>query len=201
MFTEYEVDLMIRNETVLQSIQQIKKEFCKTVAPYLEISDHDFLSLLFLTPTLGIALANENISLKEELDLNKKARKLSKGRYFFKKDPVVVAMQFMIKHYKEWEDRFIEVLKKVMNQFFDPEKVNVAIEAEDVQQYRRQVLHSPYILIRFIAAFFLEQDDHAFSGKSLSQVEYNKLLELGEKLGLSEMAVFKSFCQFTLHVK
>ena len=50
----------------------------------MDLSEHDFLSLILMTPTVGIALANGSISLFEELALNKMARKMSKGGYFLK---------------------------------------------------------------------------------------------------------------------
>ncbi|MGB3465403.1 MAG: hypothetical protein WBA74_09035, partial [Cyclobacteriaceae bacterium] len=89
MFTEYEIETMVERESILSAVNELKIDFLKTEAPYLEISDHDFLSLVMMTPTVGIALANGSVSLFEELALNRKARKLSKGGYFIKKDPVV----------------------------------------------------------------------------------------------------------------
>ncbi len=96
MFTEYEVELMIEDPKIQEATFELKKDFIKTEAPYLEISDQDFFSLVMLSPTVGIALANGSVSLFEELALNKKARKLSKGGYFLKKDPVVYAMKYLI---------------------------------------------------------------------------------------------------------
>jgi hypothetical protein len=201
MFTEYEVELMIENDRVLSATRELKKTFCKEVAPYLQISDQDFLSLLFLTPSVGIALANDDVSLKEELALNKKARKLSKGRYFFKKDPVVVAMQFMIKHYKAWEDRFFTVLKDVMKEFFDAEQMDQPDMPDNEKTYRMMVLNSPYILVRFMAAFFLDEDDHAFSVINIRKTEFEALQRIGESLGFGDLVIFKGFCRFTFHVK
>jgi hypothetical protein len=201
MFTEFEVEMMIGNEKILDATKNLKKEFCKKVAPYLQISDQDFLSLLFLTPSVGIALANDDISLKEELSLNKKARKLSKGRYFFKKDPVVVAMQFMIKNYREWEERFFEVLRLVMSEFFDADQMRDHKMPQDIKEFRRLILNSPYILIRFIAAFFMEEDEHAFTGISIRKTEFDALRRIGDELGFKDMVVFESFCKYSFNIK
>ena len=65
-----------------------------------------------------MALANGSVSLFEELALNKKARKLSKGGYFLKKDPVVYAMKFLLDKYDIWEARFFEVLRLAMGRSF-----------------------------------------------------------------------------------
>ena len=111
MFTEYEIETMMEYPEVQSAALELKKEFLKAEAPYLEISDEDFFSLIVMTPTIGIAMADGSISLWEEMALNKKARKLSKGGYFMKKDPVVYAMKYLIKNYDNWSDRFFEVLK------------------------------------------------------------------------------------------
>ena len=97
MFTEYEIETMLHIKEVQEANAILRKDFLKNEAPYLEITDHDFFSLVMMTPTLGIAMADGNVSLFEELALNKKARKLSKGGYFMKKDPVVYAMKFLLK--------------------------------------------------------------------------------------------------------
>ena len=88
MFTEYEIESIIELPEILEATQALKKDFCKNEAPYLEISDHDFFSLVMMAPTVGMALADGTVSLFEELALNKKARKLSKGGYFMKKECV-----------------------------------------------------------------------------------------------------------------
>ena len=54
---------------------RIPGDFLKTEAPYLEISDEDFFSLVVMAPTIGIAMADGKITLFEEMALNKKARK------------------------------------------------------------------------------------------------------------------------------
>ncbi|MEO1254574.1 MAG: hypothetical protein AAFY41_06770, partial [Bacteroidota bacterium] len=162
MFTEYEIESMIAYPEVKEATQTLKKDFLKNEAPYLEINDEDFFSLIIMTPTIGIAMADGKISLIEEMALNKKARKLSKGGYFMKKDPVVYAMKFLIKNYYNWSDKFLDVLKETIRVTCG--KDNIPDEEPnsneiDYHEYREAVLHSPYILIRFIASFFLENDE------------------------------------------
>ena len=77
MFTEYEIETMMEYPEVQSATLELKKEFLKAEAPYLEIGDEDFFSLIVMTPTIGIAMADGNISFFEEMALNKKARKLS----------------------------------------------------------------------------------------------------------------------------
>lgn len=200
MFTEYEIESMIEYPEVQEATFNLKKDFLKAEAPYLEIGDQDFFSLIIMTPTIGIAMADGNISLFEEMALNKKARKLSKGGYFMKKDPVVYAMKFLIKNYYNWSDRFFEVLKitiqaacnleQTKKRPFDPNK------EVDYKEYKKAVLESPYLLIRFIASFFLENDEDIInSNHRIRKTEHQRLLQIGEKLELDQIPVFQMFCQ------
>ena len=197
MFTEYEVETILEHQEILDAVIELKKDFIRNEAPYLEISDHDFCSLVLMSPIVGIALANGSVSLFEELALNKKARKLSKGGYFMKKDPVVYAMKFLISKYDAWEEKFFTVLKLTMSKTFDKSSLmhqfdpNMQVVAS---VYKKEVLATPYILIRFISSFFLEQDEDIINSRSIAKVEYDCLLEMGKKLELEQVPVFHMFC-------
>lgn len=203
MFTEYEVETIVEDQEILDATIVLKKDFIRNEAPYLEISDHDFFSLVLMAPIVGIALANGSVSLFEELALNKKARKLSKGGYFMKKDPVVYAMKFLISKYDLWEEKFFEVLKLTMRNTFDKSALVRQFDPEmevSSSVYKREVLATPYILIRFISSFFLEQDEDIINNRSIAKVEYQRLLDIGKKLELDEVPVFHMFCK-TFNVK
>jgi hypothetical protein len=200
MFTEYEIDSMLEYPEVMEATLALKKEFLKIEAPYLEINDEDFFSLVVMAPTIGIAMADGTISLFEEMALNKKARKLSKGGYFMKKDPVVYAMKFIIKNYFNWDDKFLDVLKitikvscgldQIVQAPIDP---NTEVS---YQEYKKAVLHSPYLLIRFIASFFLKNDEDIInSNHKIGKVEYQRMVIIGEKLELDKIPVFQMFCK------
>ncbi len=196
MLTEYEIETMLEVPAILEATQRLKKEFIKSDAPYLEISDHDFFSLIMLAPTVGVALANGSVSLFEELALNKKARKASKGGYFLKKDPTVYAMKFLLKNYDKWEPRFFEVLKTTMSHSFDIDKLKSDAPMDDevaYDEYKREVLHSPYILIRFISSFFLQDDEDIIQKRSLGKTDYNRTVEIAQKLDLHRVPVFHKF--------
>lgn len=200
MFTEYEIDSMLEYPEVVEATLALKKEFLKTEAPYLEINDEDFFSLVVMAPTIGIAMADGTISLFEEMALNKKARKLSKGGYFMKKDPVVYAMKFLVKNYFNWDDRFLDVLKTTIKVscgldqvVYTPIDLNSEI---NYQEYKKEVLHSPYLLIRFIASFFLENDEDIINNNhKIGKVEYQRMVLIGEKLELDKIPVFQMFCK------
>ncbi|MEM7551405.1 MAG: hypothetical protein AAF363_17115 [Bacteroidota bacterium] len=203
MFTEYEVEVMIEDEIILEAIQNLKKDFIKKEARFLDISDHDFLSLIFLTPTLGVALANDDVNLKEELALNKKARKLSKGNYFLKKDPVVTGMQFCIKNYNYWEEHFLSVIRTVMDRTMnleDAHEITKNAPLKNLSDYKKVILICPYILVRYICAFFLEEDEDIFTPRPIKKSEFDVLKELGQKLKIDHLPIFKGFCEFTFNV-
>lgn len=200
MFTEYEIETMVEYPEVKEATLKLKKEFLKAEAPYLEITDEDFFSLIIMTPTIGIAMADGTISLFEEMALNKKARKLSKGGYFMKKDPVVYAMKYLIKNYYNWSDRFFEVLKITIQTTckldqLPKHKVDPA-GVVDYREYKIAVLESPYLLIRFIASFFLENDEDIInSNHKIGKTEFQRMELIGGKLELDKVPVFQMFCQ------
>ncbi|WP_420319045.1 hypothetical protein [Ekhidna sp.] len=200
MFTEYEIESMIEYPEVKEATKTLKKDFLKTEAPYLEISDEDFFSLIVMTPTIGIAMADGKISLFEEMALNKKARKLSKGGYFMKKDPVVYAMKFLIKNYYNWSDKFLDVLKDTIKITCPLDELSLKpIDKNadiDYNEYREAVLHSPYLLIRFIASFFLENDEDIINqNHKVGKEEFQRMILIGEKLELDKIPVFQMFCK------
>lgn len=198
MFTEYEIETMTENETILKAVSELKVDFLKNEAPYLEISEHDFLSLVMMSPTVGIALANGSVSLWEELALNKKARKLSKGGYFMKKDPVVHGLKFFIKRYDDWEEKFFGLIKLIMKELVDMSSLKTPFnKSEEVsyQKYKLEVLNTPYIFIRFLSSFFTEDDEDVISMRTMVKVDYERMKEIGLKLELGDIPVFHMFCQ------
>lgn len=200
MFTEYEIETMLDDPEILEATKQLKIEFLKAEARYLEITEHDFFSLAMMTPTIGIAMADGKISIIEEMALNKKARKLSKGGYFMKKDPVIYAMKFLIKSYDKWDQKFYDLLNLAMRNSCKIDQIpakDIDINVEiDYNTYKKEVLDSPYMLIRFIASFFLENDEDIINkNHKIGAEEYLRLVKVGDGLGLGKVPVFQMFCQ------
>lgn len=204
MLTEYEVESLIEIPEVQAAIFALKKDFIRSEAPYLELSDHDFFSLIMMAPTIGMAMADGSISLFEELALNKKARKLSKGGYFLKKDPVEYAMKFLIKKFDDWRERFFGVLNLAMHKSFEMDKLEMQDYTDkpvSYEEYKRTVLNTPYILIRFITSFFLENEEDIISNKRvIGKKEFQLLRRIGDEVGLSRVPVFQMFCK-TFEIK
>lgn len=198
MFTEYEIETMTENEKILKAVGELRIDFLKNEAPYLEISDHDFLSLVMMSPTVGVALANGSVSLWEELALNKKARKLSKGGYFMKKDPVVYGLKFFIKKYDIWEEKFFALIKLTMDELLDLSSLKTEYKKgseASYGDYKLAVLNTPYVFIRFLSSFFTEEDEDIISVRTMVKVDFERMKEIGEKLGLGDIPVFQMFCQ------
>ena len=201
MFTEYEIETLVAIEEVQEANLELKKDFIKNEAPYLEISDADFFSLVMLTPNVGVALANGSVSLFEEMALNKKARKLSKGGYFLKKDPVVFALKYLIKNYEEWEEKFLKVIRIAMETSFDIKSLEKDFDHSEkvsFEVYKKEILKTPYIFIRFLSAFFMEDEDDIVNSFSLSETDHRELVDIGQKLGLENIPVYQYFQQ---HIK
>lgn len=198
MFSENEIAIMIEIPEVLEAVTELKKDFVTNEANFLEISEHDFLSLIMMTPTVGIAKANGSISLFEELALNKMARKMSKGGFFMKVDPVAHAMKFLIKNFEPWEEKFIEVIKLCMRSTFDLDHLKK--EKVDSDSFGLAIMHMPYLFVRCLSSFFLHDDADIVEERPISSVEYEKVKDIGNKLGLSDYPIFKAFCK-TYEVK
>lgn len=116
-----------------------------------------------------------------------------------KKDPVVYAMKYIIKSYNKWSDRFYSVLKIALKQALSSEYLNMkefdASKKVSYTEYKKAILAAPYILIRFISSFFLENDEDIInSDHKLGSNEYQKLLEIGETLELDKIPIFQMFC-------
>lgn len=197
MFTEYEIESLLAIEKVKEVSFELQKDFIRKEAPYLEINDQDFLSLILMAPTVGVALANGSVSFFEEMALNKKARKLSKGGYFMKKDPIVFALKYLIKGYDHWESSFMATIKEIMESSYDIHSLEGEINynAEvSLDEYRMQVLKSPYIFIRFLTSFFLDNEEDLFNKRSHSKTDFERMKEIGVKLGMEKIPLFHSFC-------
>jgi hypothetical protein len=195
MFTENEIASLILDPDIKATTEKLKKEFIEEEAPFLEISTHDFLSLVLMTPSVGIALANNSVSLLEEMALNKKARKYSKGGYFLKQDPVVNAMGFLIKHYDIWSEIFYGHIKELIEVILDKDelmKSNIAAPETTDEEYCVELLKAPFILVRFISSFLSnsEEEDLA-TERRMSKVEHDRILEILEKVDLIHIPLVK----------
>ncbi len=196
MITEYEIATIIEDQQIKEEVSALKKSFLKAESPLYKMNNHDFLSLILLTPHVGVALSNGSVSLFEELSLNKKARKFSRGGTFLRKDPVVHAMNLLINSFDKWEDTFLTALKSIMYQTFDKE--HLLLKEEDTNlpsnEFHRLVMKTPYIFVKYLKAFFLTEEDAITVERKINAVEYEKILFIGKKLELEQVAIFKMFC-------
>lgn len=198
MFTEFEIESLVENKEIMTATNELKKEFIKKEAPYLELSDAGFFSLVLMAPTVGIALADGKVTFFEEMALNKKARKLSKGGFgLMKKDPIVFALKYLIKKYDLWEEKFLAIVRLAMEKTFDLKSLDKPFDPKapfTLADYHMEILACPYIFIRFLVSFFLDgEDDSIFGPRKMSQTDYDRMVSIGDKLGLSNFPVFHYF--------
>jgi len=193
MFTEAEIAVIIENQEINNIVDVLRKDFLEKTAPYFEINNHDFLSLILLSPVVGKAMANNNISFKEEMSLQKKARKLSKGGFFLSKDPVADCMKFLIKNFSHWEDEFYLCIKDIFIILFETETLKKA--NDESVPYEMRVMASPYILVRFISSLFLERDEDILNPGKIRDIEFKKVKSIGDKIGLSKLDLFNKFIE------
>ncbi|MGK7390226.1 MAG: hypothetical protein ACNS60_07740 [Candidatus Cyclobacteriaceae bacterium M2_1C_046] len=204
MFNENEISSFLEDAEILNEVLTKKKEFIASEAEFLEISEHDFLSLIMMTPATGIALSNGSVSLFEELALNKMARKMSKGGYFLKLDPVAHAMKFFIKSYEKWESPFFDVIKLCMHKSFDIKQLSELQSARNSDKqmlnFTQHLMSVPYGFVRFLTSFFLHDENNLTRERSISKVEYEKITDMGSKLGFDAIPVYQEFLK-TFQIK
>lgn len=197
MFTENEVDSLLNHSGILDEVATLKKQFIDEEAEFLEIEEHDFLSLILLTPSIGIALSNGAVSLFEEMALNKKARKLSKGGYWMKQDPVVFAMEHLIKGYDKWSPIFYVFIKKLMKNTVDVSDLhNSSFKIEDINETNQcvEVLRAPFVIIRFLTSFFMnDEEEDILAERKISKIEYDRINEIADQLGLADLPVYQIY--------
>ena len=198
MFTENQVSALLGFEGVESKVKKLKDDFKEKEARLLDINNHDFLSMALLTPTIEIALASGSISLMEEMAINQKARRLSQGGYFLQKDPVVYSLRFLINDFENWKDKFYDLLADILIKTANLKDLKVMKgHSERVPdfEFEKNLFHVPYIFAQFLSTFFINDIDQTTVHKKISQIEYEKILEVGRKLKIDHYLVFKGFCQ------
>lgn len=191
MFTEGEIAYFISNKEINEATALLMKEFKNEEAPYLALEKHDFLSLVMMAPQIGIAMADGNISFWEELSLQRKARKLSKGGFFLSKDPVADSVKYLVKSYHKWEDKFCSHIKLVFEA--SVEKDDLKYLNNNKLSYSEKLMKSPYQITRFVSSIFLDKDEDVLDPKKVKQSELEKMKVLGQKTGLDSYAFFSEF--------
>ena len=198
MLTDSELVVLMHDQEVLKAVLKLKTDFLTSEMDFMHMSDDDFVSLVLLTPSIGMALANNSISLYEELILNRKARKLSRGSYFLKVDPISPAVKYLIENFEVWEDRFYDLIKIMLHTTIkDSPVIYDALTNKDSStgDLGKDILNAPYIFIKFMAFLFVEDVDDLLNTQGIEEVELDKLRFIGEKLSINNVPVFQKFCE------
>lgn len=194
MLTENELVTLADATSVKELIASLRLSFHELEKDFENIIDEDFTALILLTPAVGIALANREISFFEELMLNRKARQLSRNSYFVRKDPVVHAMKYLVVHFSDWEDQFYEVIKLMIEELF---KKNNVHKEDLVKQHQLEdeelILANPPLFVKLIQFLFVEVEEEFFTIRKVSAYEYKKIMEIGKKLKINDLPIFQRF--------
>lgn len=201
--TGSELFTLVKDEEVMASIMDLKREFLRAEEAFMDLGDSDFISLVLMTPSIGVALANGSVSLFEELTLNKKARKLSRKSFFLNSDPITPAVHYLIENFADWEDKFYEIIKLTMHSSL--KKNNVVLETLKnpdalTGDIRRDILNTPYIFVKFLSFLFLEEDDDLLNDRTINKIELDKIIAIGNKLEIDNVPIFQAFC-YTFDVR
>lgn len=194
MLTENELVALADAPQVKELITSLRLSFNDLEEDFVNIIEEDFTALVLLTPAVGIALANREISFFEELMLNKKARQLSRNSYFISKDPVVHAMKYLVVHFVDWENQFYEVIRLMIDELLTKNNTN---KDDLMKQYQlgneELILANPPLFVKLIQFLFVEVEEDFFAIRKVSAYEYKKIMEISKKLKINDLPIFQRF--------
>lgn len=199
MLTEKEVEQLLDIPEVKTIVEQLHFSFIDEEPQLKNIGLHDFFSGLLLTPSVALAQVDGTTSLFEELSLNKKARRFSKGGFLLHHDPVVKMINHLQTSFKHWEQRFLEALNKILGVIV-PEISNDSKAPSGTVVSFQTFMHASYILIRLLETFFLPEGEEITNKRRVSILEYQKISSIAENLQLSSIVFFQNFIK-TFEVK
>ncbi|MBB6461560.1 hypothetical protein [Flammeovirga kamogawensis] len=197
MITGSELITLVRDNDFFNEMTKLKKDFLKIDPNFMDLSDDDFISIILISPSIGITLANGSVSHYEEITLRRKARKLSRRSFFQKNDPLAPALKYLSYNFTEWEHRFYELIKITMHSSLKAN--NVILETLKNPEsltgdLKRDILNAPFIFVKFISFLFMEEDDDLLNERSITEVELDKIKEIGSVLEIDNVPVFQVFC-------
>lgn len=198
MITGSELITLVRDVEFFTAMQNLKKDFLKVDPAFMDLSDDDFISIILIAPSIGIALANGSVSHYEEITLRRKARKLSRRSFFQKNDPLAPALKYLSYNFSEWENRFYELIKLTMHSSLKANNVILKTLKDPnslTGDLKRDILNAPFIFVKFISFLFMEEDDDLLNERSIAEVELEKIKLIGKALEIDNVPIFNAFCE------
>jgi hypothetical protein len=200
MLTENEVGQLVEIPEIRTVVKPIYEGFIRQEKQFEHLSLHDFLSGLLITPSIALAMVDGTTSLFEELTLNKKARRFSKGGFFLQQDPVVRMVTYLRGNFHQWETKFMAGIKEILKEVI-PERSHIKCsDFQEEQPMFQSLMKTPYILVRFLETFFLPEGEEITNKRIISPLEFEKINSLGDQLQLAELNLFRNFIK-TFEVK
>ncbi len=194
MLKETELIALADDKNVKEEIEVLRTDFNTLEKDFENIIEQDFIALILLSPAVGLALANRDITFFEELMLNRKARQLSRNSYFIEKDPIVHAMKYLVIHFPAWENKFYAVIALMLEAILVKNKTTreSLMESQHLDN-EELILAYPPLFVRLLAFLFLDNEENFFSAHKTSAFDYKKIFEISKKLNINELPLFQRF--------
>lgn len=194
MLTENELLILSDDKKVQNAIAALRQKFHQLENDFQNIIAEDFIALVLLSPAVGLALANKDITFFEELMLNRKARQLSRDYYFIEKDPIVFAMKYLVIHFEKWENQFYSIIKLMIEAILEKNaQTKESLIAQRVLDNDELLMVTPPIFIRLITFLFLDREEDFFAPRNIAIYDYKKIFEIAQKLDIDEFPIFQQF--------
>jgi len=200
MLTENEVAQLLEVPQVNEVVRELHQTFITTELSLQDISLHDFFSGLLLAPSVALAQVDGTTSLFEELSLNKKARRFSKGGFLLQHDPVVKMIIHLQSCFASWEQQFLTTLTRVVQVVVPELKGYQPTNDNGSKTSSNAILQASYILVKLLETFFLPEGEELCNKRRVSNIEYQKISSIADCLQLSSIGSFQHFIQ-TFEVK
>ena len=155
MLTENEVGQLLDIPEVKQIVHQLHQSFTEEEPELKDISLHDFLSGILLSPSVALAQVDGTTSLFEELSLNKKARRFSKGGFFSQTRSGSAHDHSLAASLSILGTAFFSGAEKHTENGGSGNLRESEHEKDGMVKPFTVIMNSSYILIRFLETFFL----------------------------------------------
>jgi hypothetical protein len=192
MLTYNELATLLEDGQLEAELAALKRQSSQELPLLQELNVLEFAVLVLLTPAVGIALAQGNISLFEELSLQRKIKRLLQDRV----EDMYKVLKSMLPFFAQYQDTYYQFIGKLIFNTF--EKNPLFLEGLQKQlpthSLALNLLHAPWILVKLLSFLFLEEDEQLTAPPTFSAAEFEKIVEIGRKTGISKLPLFEQFC-------
>ncbi|WP_027001597.1 hypothetical protein [Hugenholtzia roseola] len=193
MLTYNELATLLEDAQLEAELEALKAAASKDLPLLQDLGQLEFAVLVLLTPAVGIALAQGNISLFEELSLQRKIKRLLHNQV----EEMYKVLKSSLPFFAQYQDDYYGFIGKLTFSTFH--KNPLFLEGLQKQALTHSLalnlLHAPWILVKLLSFLFLEEDEQLSAPPTFSAAEFEKIIEIGRKTGISKLPLFEQFCQ------